>query len=301
MRTDHRRRNQKRTPPIPSNSITRPKPMPPTPERVPGALFAAGRYRLLESSAARSDTEFWHAHDLATGQEVALTVLDLRSRGPDVAAAVADCFAGTVWLGRVRSEALAPILDMTAVQSCAVVVSEWLPSRSLAEVAASGPSVAGAAEALLPLARGVEGAHRHPERVVSLDDPNRIRISVDGVAYLAFSGRHPDAAQQEDVRVLSAAFDELTAGAGSCGSSSADLVVRTLEYVVARAAAETEDAARAAAETEAAARAGAPRSETAFSSDGGRSAVDVRVFVAISVLVVIFLGALGWFVGTSLV
>ncbi|MFC9788841.1 hypothetical protein [Rhodococcus sp. NPDC127528] len=292
MRTDHRRRNQKRTPPIAPKSITQPKPTPPTPDRVPGALFAAGRYRLLDCCAATSDTDFWHARDLTTGQEVALTVIDFRSGGPDVAAAVAECFAGTVWLGRVRSEALAPILDMTTVQSCAVVVSEWLPSRSLAEVAASGPSVAGAAAALLPLARGVEGAHRRPERVVSLDDPNRIRISMDGVAYLAFSGRRPGATPAEDVRVLAAAYDELTAGAASCGTSSAGLVVRTLEYVVARAAAEAEAAA---------ARAEERRSESVSVSDEGRSVVDVRVFVAISVLVLIFLGALGWFVGTSLV
>ncbi|TQF74151.1 hypothetical protein FK531_05755 [Rhodococcus spelaei] len=257
---------------------------------MPGALFAAGRYRLLERCDATSDTGFWHAHDLATGQDVALTVVDFAGRGPDAAAAVADCFAGTVWLGRVRSAALAPILDMVVVESAAVVVSEWLPSRTLAEVAAGGPSAAGAAAALLPLARGVQGAHRRPERVVSLDNPNRIRVGMDGTAYLAFPGLHPSATRQEDVRVLGAAYDELTAGTGCSGASSADLVVRTLEYIVAQA--EVAAARAEALDAEAVSAAG---------PDQGGSEVNVRLFVAISVVALVFLGALGWFVGTSLV
>ena len=45
-------------------------------EFLPGTGIAGGRYRLLTWHGGRSQLQFWQAADIATGHEVALTLVD---------------------------------------------------------------------------------------------------------------------------------------------------------------------------------------------------------------------------------
>ncbi|TQF74149.1 hypothetical protein FK531_05745 [Rhodococcus spelaei] len=262
-------------------TVTLPTPRTPVAERVPGALFAGGRYRLLALCGSAPDTEFWHARDVPMGRDVALTVASFAGPG-SAAVAVDEYFARTVLLCRIRSGALAGILDMIAVDALAVVVSEWRPSRSLAEVAAGDSGEHGAASALIPLALAVQDAH-HGETVVSLDDPNRVRVGMDGIAYLAFPGRPPSVTRLDDVRGLSAVLREITAGTWSSDADGVDGLVGALVDVVATPVATEDD-----------------RRTVVDSANGEGLDWSVWLFVMTSVVALVVLGGVGWVVGTSL-
>ncbi|GAB19288.1 hypothetical protein GOEFS_079_00160, partial [Gordonia effusa NBRC 100432] len=109
----------------------------------------------------------------------------------------------TLRLGHVNSSGVARVLDVVRGSSGGIVVTEWVPGSSLREVAESSPSPVGAARAVRALAAAAESAHRNGG-ALSIDHPDRIRISTDGNAVLAFPGTLVGDDKAGDVRGLGA-------------------------------------------------------------------------------------------------
>ncbi|MFD3509995.1 murein biosynthesis integral membrane protein MurJ [Nocardia sp. NPDC058666] len=175
------------------------------PKLIPGASVAGGRYRLLAGHGGARGLKFWQALDIKLDREVALTFVDAdqsasENSGHDGPQAV---LSRTLRLGRINSPGLARVLDVVRGSSGGIVVAEWTPGRSLREMAETVPSPIGAARAIRALASAAELAHRGGGSL-SIDHPDRIRISASGDAVLAFPATLGDSDAQSDVRGLGA-------------------------------------------------------------------------------------------------
>ena len=182
------------------------------PRLIPGAAVAGGRYRLLEQHGGTRGLQFWRAQDINLDREVALTFVDAEQLAPPPergqAAKMSDqgpqaVLSRTLRLGQINSDGVARVLDVVRGSSGGIVVAEWVPGSSLADVAGSGPSPIGAARAVRSLAAAAEIAHRSGG-ALSIDHPDRIRISHDGNAVLAFPGTLAGDDKASDVRGLGA-------------------------------------------------------------------------------------------------
>ncbi|MGW5513657.1 murein biosynthesis integral membrane protein MurJ [Nocardia africana] len=175
------------------------------PKLIPGASVAGGRYRLLADHGGARGLRFWQALDVKLDREVALTFVDADQKaadnpGHDGPQAI---LSRTLRLGRINSSGLARVLDVVRGSSGGIVVAEWTPGRSLREMAETMPSPIGAARAIRALAAAAELAHRGGGSL-SIDHPDRVRISASGDAVLAFPGTLADSDAQSDVRGLGA-------------------------------------------------------------------------------------------------
>ncbi|WP_327148988.1 murein biosynthesis integral membrane protein MurJ [Nocardia sp. NBC_01329] len=175
------------------------------PKLIPGASVAGGRYRLLAGHGGARGLRFWQALDIKLDREVALTFVDAdqKSAGNSGQDGPQAILSRTLRLGRINSPGLARVLDVVRGSSGGIVVAEWTPGRSLREMAETAPSPIGAARAIRVLASATEMAHRSGG-ALSIDHPDRIRISASGDAVLAFPGTLGDADPQSDVRGLGA-------------------------------------------------------------------------------------------------
>ncbi|TQF75209.1 murein biosynthesis integral membrane protein MurJ [Rhodococcus spelaei] len=176
------------------------------PKLMAGASVAGGRYRLLAPHGGARGLKFWQAHDTKLDREVALTFVDADQRAgsdtPDAEGPQA-VLSRTLRLGRINSPGLARVLDVVRGSSGGIVVAEWTPGRSLREMAETVPSPIGAARAIRALASAAEAAHRGGG-ALSIDHPDRVRISASGDAVLAFPATLADADASSDVRGLGA-------------------------------------------------------------------------------------------------
>ncbi|MGU3436286.1 lipid II flippase MurJ [Actinomycetes bacterium M1A6_2h] len=177
------------------------------PQLIPGASVAGGRYRLLAPHGGARGLKFWQAHDVKLDREVALTFVDADQRAGGESAGNADgpqaVLSRTLRLGRINSPGLARVLDVVRGSSGGIVVAEWTRGRSLREMAETVPSPIGAANAIKSLAAAAEAAHRGGG-ALSIDHPDRVRISTKGDAVLAFPATLGDADPGADVRGLGA-------------------------------------------------------------------------------------------------
>ncbi|RDI61535.1 putative peptidoglycan lipid II flippase [Nocardia pseudobrasiliensis] len=175
------------------------------PKLIPGASVAGGRYRLLAGHGGARGLKFWQALDVKLDREVALTFVDADQKSTDNAGhdGPQAILSRTLRLGRINSPGLARVLDVVRGSSGGIVVAEWTPGRSLREMAETVPSPIGAARAIRALAAAAELAHRGGGSL-SIDHPDRIRISASGDAVLAFPGTLSDSDAQSDVRGLGA-------------------------------------------------------------------------------------------------
>ncbi|MGX6509982.1 murein biosynthesis integral membrane protein MurJ [Rhodococcus sp. SJ-2] len=183
------------------------------PELIAGASVAGGRYRLLAPHGGARGLRFWQALDVKLDREVALTFVDADQRaadasGPDSPQAV---LSRSLRLGRINSPGLARVLDVVRGSSGGIVVAEWTPGRSLKEMSTTEPSPIGAARAVRALAAAAEATHRGGS-ALSIDHPDRIRISVAGDAVLAFPATFSDADAISDVHGLGATLYGLITG-----------------------------------------------------------------------------------------
>ncbi|MFC9994440.1 lipid II flippase MurJ [Nocardia sp. NPDC127526] len=175
------------------------------PKLIPGASVAGGRYRLLAGHGGARGLRFWQALDVKLDREVALTFVDADQKAADNSGhdGPQAILSRTLRLGRINSPGLARVLDVVRGSSGGIVVAEWTPGRSLKEMADTVPSPIGAARAIRALAAAAEMAHRGGGSL-SIDHPDRVRISATGDAVLAFPGTLSDSDAQSDVRGLGA-------------------------------------------------------------------------------------------------
>ena len=206
----------------PSSEPTRA--MIPTPDRetprgprlVPGAAVAGGRYRLLEQQGGTRGLAFWRAKDTGLDREVGLTFVDPDQKFPPVRPGDRDpqgegpqaVLNRTRRLGQLQTAGVARILDVVRSASGGIIVTEWVHGSKLSEVAATSPSATGAARAVRALAAGAEAAHR-AGGVLSIDHPDRIRVSSGGDAVLAFPAILAGDDRAGDVRGLGAVLYSL--------------------------------------------------------------------------------------------
>src|SRR5262245_56484 len=94
---------------------------------------------------------------------------------------------------------VARLLEVFHTGSFGVVVSESIYGGGIRQIADTAPSPAGVASAMQSLAAATEAAHR-AGLVLSVDDPSRLRIGVDGHAALAFPASVPDTTVASDLR-----------------------------------------------------------------------------------------------------
>ena len=182
----------------------------PTPPRlVAGGLVAGGRYELLETHGGVAGQAFWKARDKRLGRTVALTFVDPLP-GEDPPGSATGVLDRTVALTTVYSDGLARVLDVIRGRSGGIVVSEWIPGRSLAaSVADPDPdSAVGAVWGLSDAATRTEEAGL----ALGLDSPDRVRLTEDGRAVLAFPGVTATADDRGDVRGLGAVLYALLTG-----------------------------------------------------------------------------------------
>lgn len=212
----------------------RPTPVPRVPEQArpteritPAAREVVGttsgssltdRYRLLQrvGSDLGAGAEFWRAEDTVLRRPVAITVLrrlpaDDRSDDPEGAARAGDMVVRALRSGCFEHVGSARLLDVLAPGShglpedvLGAAVAEWVPGRSLSEVVADGPVRAlRAARILEPLAAAAMEAHQQG-LVLGCDHPQRVRVTPDGRAQLAFLLPRPSVTAADDVRGLGA-------------------------------------------------------------------------------------------------
>ncbi|MEN4478181.1 lipid II flippase MurJ [Mycolicibacterium cosmeticum] len=170
---------------------------------IPGAIIAGGRYRLLVFHGGPPHLQFWHALDTALDRQVALTFIDPDGQLPD--SEVQDILARTSKLSKINSPGIAQILDVARTASGGLVVAEWIRGGSLAEVAETAPSPIGGARAIQSLAAAAEAAHRSGV-ALSIDDPSRVRVSIEGDVALAFPATLPSGTPEDDIRGIGAAL-----------------------------------------------------------------------------------------------
>jgi putative peptidoglycan lipid II flippase len=169
----------------------------------PGVSVGHGRYRLLASHGGRPQLQFWHGLDLASGQEVALTLVDPDGELPEEF--VHEILARTVRLKGIDMPGIAGVLEVLHTGRFGVVVSEWIHGGALGKIAETAPSPTSVAGAMQSLAAAAEAAHR-AGLVLSLDDPARLRLRLDGHAALAFPATMPEATAASDLHGIGQAM-----------------------------------------------------------------------------------------------
>ncbi|UVE94033.1 protein kinase family protein [Dietzia sp. B32] len=182
---------------------------PPPPRLTVGGLVSGGRYELLEPCGGVAGQSFWRARDRRLGRFVALTFVDPLpgEQPPGSATGVLD---RTVALTAVYADGLARVLDVIRGRAGGIVVSEWIPGRSLA-AAVTEPDPDSAVGAVWDLADAATRAEQ-AGLALGLDSPDRIRLTEDGRAVLAFPGVRAGADARADVQGLGATLYALLAG-----------------------------------------------------------------------------------------
>lgn len=137
------------------------------PRLMAGALVANGEFRLLAPHGESNGAKFWHAREVATEKEVALVFID----DPDH-----EIAKRTVELGNKQLPGVAPISGVLTDNWGSIVVAEWTPGVSWSSIQEASPRAAAHALQALALAPCPLG----------IDSPQRLRITSEGKAILAF-------------------------------------------------------------------------------------------------------------------
>src|SRR5215217_2909237 len=98
----------------------------------PAAGVRVGRYRLIKLHGGRPQLQFWEALDIASGQHVALTLVDPDGALPEEF--VHEILARTVRLKGIDMPGIARLLDVFHTGSFGVVVCEWIHGGGVREI-----------------------------------------------------------------------------------------------------------------------------------------------------------------------
>jgi putative peptidoglycan lipid II flippase len=168
---------------------------------VAGTTIAGGLIRLLIFHGESPHLQFWQAADTVTGQHLAVTVVDSANALPT--ATVDAILSHTASLRGIDSPGLARVIDVGRDHCGGVVVCEWIRGATLKEVANTEPSPIGVADAVLSLAETADVVHG-AGLALSIDHPERIRVSVDRRVVLAFPATMPHTTPQDDLKGIGA-------------------------------------------------------------------------------------------------
>jgi len=185
----------------------------------PGAALGRGRYRLV-TEVGRDDrcgARLWRGRDSVLEREVALTLFIADPGDTGAVAGIRDAATQALRTARLETAGAARVLDVLEPEpgpgpTVAAVVAEWTPGRDLVDLVHAGlPAPMVAASMLAPLAGAVDAAHRCG-LVLGCDHPQRIRVTAEGHARLAFPGPPAGTGSRDDVRGLGAALYLLLTG-----------------------------------------------------------------------------------------
>lgn len=188
----------------------------------PGSVFGRGRYRLL-SEFGRDDrcaARLWQGRDLMLDRDVALTLFIAAPQQPAELTLIRTAVARALRSARLDAAGAARMLDVLepvrgdgpSEPTVAVIVAEWTPGCALVDLLDGGPlPPAVAAGVLVPLAGAVDAAHS-AGLVLGCDHPDRIRVTTDRQARMAFPGPPTSSGSRDDIRGLGAMLYLLLTG-----------------------------------------------------------------------------------------
>jgi putative peptidoglycan lipid II flippase len=178
------------------------------PRLVPGAPILQGRFRLLADHGGSPAARLWQARDNSTGDLVAVTVLDPQLAG----VGSAELTEANAKLADVHSPAIARVREICDAHTIVAVVADWTDGAALTRVAESTPDPTAAGYAMVGLAEAAASAE-NAGTSLGIDHRNRLRISTDGLAVLAFPGVLPGGSPRQDVHALGVSLSLLLSGA----------------------------------------------------------------------------------------
>ncbi|MGH3903329.1 MAG: protein kinase family protein [Pseudonocardiaceae bacterium] len=183
----------------------------------------------------RCSAQLWRGRDLVLERDVALTLFIAEAHDPGAESQTHSAVQRALRSARLATAGAARVLDVldpdgTSDRTIAAVVAEWTPGRDLVELVCDElPSASVAAGLLAPLAGAVDAAHR-AGLILGCDHPQRIRVTSEGRARLAFPGAPPENTPHDDIRGLGAALYLLLTGywplPGAVGRLSAPPIER---------------------------------------------------------------------------
>ena len=180
------------------------------PRLVPGAPILQGRFRLLSDHGGSPAARLWQARDNESGDLVALTILD-----PQVAGVGSrELLDRSATLAKVSSPGVARVREICDARTLVVVVADWTEGAPLTRVAESGPDPLAAGYAMSDLADAAADVAELGGSL-GIDHRNRLRISSEGRAVLAFPGVLPGGSARQDVHAVVVSLDMLLAAVPS--------------------------------------------------------------------------------------
>ncbi|MGB6225361.1 MAG: protein kinase family protein [Pseudonocardiaceae bacterium] len=203
-----------------SAGIVPPRSHPPWP--TPGCVLGRGRYRLLAEFGRddRCAARLWQGRDLMLDRDVALTLFIAAPQHPAELTLTRTAVARALRSARLDTAGAARMLDaLEAVRgdgpsgpTVAVIVAEWTPGCALVDLLDGGPLPPQmAASVLAALAGAVDAAHS-AGLVLGCDHPDRIRVTTDRQARMAFPGPPASSGSRDDIRGLGAMLYLLLTG-----------------------------------------------------------------------------------------